>query len=110
MVDLVPPHGGKLVPLLLDERRRESGIEETEGLPRIRLNTREVSDLIMMGMGAFTPLKGFMVKEDYESVMQEMRLKNRILWPIPITVAVSQEEADKIKEGQRIALRFHNLL
>ena len=104
MVDLVPPHGGRLIPLLLDESRRESGIEETEGLPRIRLNTREVSDLIMMGMGAFTPLKGFMVKEDYESVIQEMRLKNRILWPIPITLAASQEEADKIKEGQRIAL------
>ncbi len=104
MVDLVPPHGGRLIPLLLDESRRESGIEETEGLARIRLNTREVSDLIMMGMGAFTPLKGFMVKEDYESVIQEMRLKNRILWPIPITLAASQEEADKIKEGQRIAL------
>lgn len=104
MVDLVPAHGGRLIPLLLDESRRESGIEETEGLARIRLNTREVSDLIMMGMGAFTPLKGFMVKEDYESVIQEMRLKNRILWPIPITLAASQEEADKIKEGQRIAL------
>jgi sulfate adenylyltransferase len=104
VVDLVPAHGGRLIPLLLDESRRESGIEETEGLARIRLNTREVSDLIMMGMGAFTPLKGFMVKEDYESVIQEMRLKNRILWPIPITLAASQEEADKIKEGQRIAL------
>jgi len=104
VVDLVLPHGGRLIPLLLDENRRESGIEETEDLTRIRLNTREVSDLIMMGMGAFTPLKGFMVKEDYESVIQEMRLKNRILWPIPITLAASQEEADKIKEGQRIAL------
>ena len=74
MVDLVPPHGGRLIPLLLDERRRESGIEEAEGLSRIRLNTREVSDLIMMGMGAFTPLMGFMVKEDYESVMRSSGL------------------------------------
>lgn len=104
MVDLVPPHGGKLLPLVVNESERELGIKESKALAKVRLNSREVSDLIMLGIGAFSPLEGFMIKEDYEEVIHEMRLKDRLLWPIPITLAVSKEEASKIKEGQRIAL------
>ena len=99
MPDLVPPHGGKLVPLLARRSQREEGT-----LPEVKLNSREMSDLIMLAMGAFSPLQGFMGKEDYQKVVKEMRLKSGLIWPIPITLSVSKEEANNIKEGQRIAL------
>ena len=99
VTNLVPPHGGKLVPLLVNGKEREEGIKETRGLRKVRLSTREVSDLIMLAAGAFSPLDGFTRKEDYQRVVGEMRLYNGLLWPIPITLSISREEADKIKEG-----------
>ena len=104
MTGLVPPHGGKLLPLLVHGSQREEGIKEAKALPKVSLNSREVSDLIMLAMGAFSPLQGFMGKEDYQRVIREMHLSNSLLWPIPITLSVSKEEADRIKEGERIAL------
>ncbi len=104
MSNLVPPHGGRLSPLLVRGEEREECLKEAKMLPRVRLNSREVSDLIMLGMGAFSPLQGFIGREDYERVVTEMRLKSGLLWPIPITLSVSREEVDKIKEGQQIAL------
>ena len=104
MVDLVPPHGGKLLPRLVSGDERDTTLGEARTLPQIRLSSREVSDLIMLAMGAFSPLEGFVGREDYESIITEMRLKNGLLWPIPITLSISREEADKIKKGQRIAL------
>jgi sulfate adenylyltransferase len=110
MSTLVPPHGGVLLPLIVSSDEREEALGEARTLPQIVLKSRQLSDLIMLAMGAFSPLKGFMGKEDYESVVREMRLKNRLLWPIPITLSVSQGEADTIKEGQKVALvsRDHN--
>ena len=58
----------------------------------------------MLAMGAFSPLPGFMLRGDYERVVNELCLMNDLLWPIPITLAVSRQEADKIREGQEIAL------
>jgi len=108
MFNLVPPHGGRLLPLLVSGDEREEALSEARTLPPIRLNSREVSDLIMLAMGAFSPLQGFMGREDYQRVVKKMRLRNGLLWPIPITVSVSREEADKIREGQRIALLNSN--
>ena len=108
MADLVPPHGGELLPLLVIDKQRERGIEEAKTIQGVRLNTKEESDLIMLGMGAFSPLKGFMMKDDYEKVVREMRLKNGLLWPMPITLSATPEEAKKIKEGHRIALLSAN--
>lgn len=104
MFCLVPPHGSKLLPLLISAEARGEALKEAKALPQIRLSSKELSDLIMLAMGAFSPLRGFMSKKDYESVVNHMRLKNGTLWPIPITLAVSKEEAGKIKIGQRIAL------
>ena len=104
MSNLVPPHGGKLLPLLASGSQWENGIKEAEALLKVRLNSREVSDLIMLAIGAFSPLQGFVGEEDYQSVVTQMRLKSGLLWPIPITLAVSKEDADKIKEGQKVAL------
>jgi len=93
-----------LLPLLIHGSEREKGIKEAKRLPKVRLSSREISDLIMLAIGAFSPLQDFMGREDYENVVAEMRLKSDLLWPIPITLAVSKEEADKIKEGQKVAL------
>ena len=104
MSGLVPPHGGKLIPLLALGDEKMEGLKEASHLTIIRLSSREVSDLIMLAMGGFSPLEGFMGKEDYQRVVREMRLSNGLLWPIPITLSVSREEADRIKEGQKVAL------
>jgi len=89
--------------LALGDEKVDS-LKEALHLPRVRLSSREVSDLIMLGMGAFSPLQGFMGEKDYQRVVKEMRLSNGLLWPIPITLSVSREEADQIQEGERIAL------
>ena len=104
MSSLVSPHGGRLLPLLVGDDGREEALSEAKSLPKITLNSRELSDLIMLAIGAFSPLKGFMGKEDYQRVVGEMRLKDGLLWPIPITLSVSKEEAGRIKEGQKVAL------
>jgi sulfate adenylyltransferase len=104
MTNLVPPHGGRLLPLLVVEEERQQGLKEAKIIPRVRVSSKEASDLIMLAMGAFSPLGGFLKKQDYESVVDGMRLKNGLLWPIPITLSISKEKAAEIKESQRIAL------
>jgi sulfate adenylyltransferase len=104
MDKLVPPHGGKLNPLLLEGDELQEGRSKAETLPQVRMNSREVSDLIMMAMGAFSPLGGFMTQEDYQGVVQDMKMADGVLWPIPITLSVSSEEAKDLEEGQEIGL------
>jgi len=102
--NLVHPHGGRLLPLLVVGEEFQKGVEKAKIFPRVKLNSKEASDLIMLAMGAFSPLDGFLKKQDYESVVAGMRLKNGLLWPIPITLSIPKEKAAEIKEGQRIAL------
>jgi len=104
----IAPHGGKLLPLLLKGENLNKELDKARHLPQIKINSREVSDLIMLGMGAFSPLKGFMGKEDYEGVLKEMHCKDGTFWPVPITIAVSKEHADFLKEGQEVALVDEN--
>ena len=104
MSSLVSPHGGRLLPLLVSDGERDKALNEVRALPQVRLSSREVSDLIMLAMGAFSPLEGFIGSEDYKRVIADMRLKSGLLWPIPITLSTTGEEADKIKEGQKVAL------
>ena len=104
MSELVPPHGGRLTPRLLEGEELAEERERAEGLPKVRMTSRETSDLIMMGTGAFSPLEGFMGSEDWRRVCEEMRLRDGTFWPIPITLSVSGEEASRLKEGQEVAL------
>lgn len=104
MYSLVPPHGGKLRPLLVDTNLREKMLREDESLPKLPLSSKETSDLIMLAMGAFSPLRGFMGQDDYHNVVNQMHLKSGVLWPVPITLSASKEAATKIKEGQQVAL------
>jgi sulfate adenylyltransferase len=72
------------VDLLVDEERSRLLKEIAFNLPDITLNERQMCDLELLATGAFSPLKGFMTRSDYESVLDRMRLQNDILWPIPI--------------------------
>jgi sulfate adenylyltransferase len=100
----VPPHGGKLIPLLSEGEDLKRGLNKARRLPEVKLGSREVSDLIMLAMGAFSPLRGFMTRADYEGVLRDMRLKDGTFWPIPITLAVTKDHAESLREGQEVAL------
>ncbi|MFZ5590457.1 MAG: sulfate adenylyltransferase [Bacillota bacterium] len=104
MSKLVPPHGGKLTPVLVPEEQRAEYLAKAKTLPVIRMTSRETSDLLMIGMGAFSPLTGFMGKEDYQSVVNTKHLANGLAWPIPITLSVTKEQAANLKEGMEVAL------
>jgi sulfate adenylyltransferase len=107
MAKLVPPHGGKeLRPLLLtgqalaDERRKAAKLK------KVPMTSRETSDLIMMGIGAFTPLDGFMGRDDWKGCCDEFQMPSldRVFWPIPITLSAEQGLADAITLGEEVAL------
>ncbi|MEG6616401.1 sulfate adenylyltransferase [Peptococcaceae bacterium 1198_IL3148] len=101
---LVQPHGGKLTPVLVPNEQRPEYVAKAKTLPVIRMSSRETSDALMIGMGAFSPLTGYMNKADYESVVETKHLANGLAWPIPITLSVTKEQAAELKEGQEVAL------
>lgn len=105
MGKLVAPHGKeKLKPLLLSGKELEEEIEKAKTLKKLNITSRETSDIIMMGIGAFTPLTGFMGKDDWKGVCSEMKMRNGVFWPIPITLSTTEEEADSLRNGEEIAL------
>ena len=105
MGDLVVPHGGILKPLIVYEVKKCKALRrEAKSLQRVYLSSMEKSDIIMMASGAFSPLGGFMTQADYGAVLSHMRLSDGILWPVPITLSVSQQVAQQIKESEKIAL------
>jgi len=102
---LVPPHGApSLKPLLVPEGDRAALADHAAGLTPVPLSSREVSDLFMLGMGAYTPLDGFMGEADWRSSCENMTLANGLFWPIPITLSCSQALADTIAVGDEVAL------
>ncbi len=102
---LVQPHGSdQLKPLLLSGQEREQEMKKAESLPKVLMTSRETSDLIMMGIGAFTPLDGFMGHDDWKGVCAEYKMSNGVFWPIPITLSASPEVAGSINEGSEVAL------
>jgi sulfate adenylyltransferase len=104
MKQLTPPHGGQLKPLLLTGSELAENVKKAEKLEKIKLNSKETSDLIMLAMGAFSPLEGFMTSADYNGCVENMELADGTLWPIPITLAVEKGQADSLKQGQEVAL------
>jgi len=102
---LVAPHGSsELKPLLLSGPVREAELERSRSLPRVVMTSRETGDLIMLGIGGFTPLTGFMNKADWKGVCDEMRTSAGLFWPIPITLSADRAVADSLKEGDEVAL------
>ncbi len=102
--DIVRPHGGTLVDRVLRGEMREAVRERAEQMLKVQLDPMGLSDLELIATGAFSPLAGFMNKADYERCVNEMRLANGVLWPMPVTLAVDGDLAADIEEGQEIAL------
>lgn len=102
--DGIAPHGGQLINRVATPAERDEFLEQADHLPRVQLDERATSDLIMIAIGGFSPLHGFMEYADYESVVEDMRLTNGLPWAIPITLSVSEEVADPLKEGSWIRL------
>lgn len=105
MSNLVPPHGaGSLKPLLLPEAERAEALQRAGRLQQVPLSSREVSDLFMLGMGAYTPLDGFMGEADWRGCCENMQLADGLFWPIPITLSCTQDLGDTIEIGEDVAL------
>jgi sulfate adenylyltransferase len=101
---LISPHGGNLVNREIQGREREELIRTATALPRVQLNSRQISDLLMIAIGGYSPLDGFLNEADYTSVRDRMRLVNGVVWSIPITLAVSKDEADALSVPAELAL------
>ena len=101
----VRPHGGELVNLLVNEARAEELREASREFPSLTLSQRQACDLELLINGAFSPLQGFMGPADYDSVVEQMRLVDGTLWPIPIVLDVPADFASKLTPGTPLALR-----
>ena len=105
MPNLVSPHGSdSLQPLLLPESERAEAQQRAASLKQVPLSSREVSDLFMLGMGAYTPLQGFMGEADWRGSCEDMKLSDGLFWPIPITLSCEQDLGDSIEIGEDVAL------
>lgn len=100
----IKPHGGALVNRILIGQGRNEALERARTLPRLVLDTWEVSDLELIANGAFSPLTGFMKKNDYENVVNNMRLADGTVWSIPIVLGANPEEAGQLVVGQEAVL------
>ncbi|MCI4626909.1 MAG: sulfate adenylyltransferase [Candidatus Magnetoovum sp. WYHC-5] len=103
---LVKPHGKEKVlkELLLEGDALHAEKEKAKGLTQIRLSSREVGDLIMLGIGGFTPLDGFMGYDDWKGVCDEYKLADGVFWPIPITLSTTKGQADSLSNNEEVAL------
>jgi sulfate adenylyltransferase len=99
------PHGGVLKELYLGESAAEAEQKKAMDYVSWDLTARQICDIELLLNGAFSPLEGFMTEAEYQGVLQNMRLPDGTLWPMPITLDVSQEFADGVEAGQSIALR-----
>lgn len=102
---LVNPHGGgSLKPLLLSGDELLTELQRARSYPRIKVSSREKGDLIMLGIGGFTPLEGFMGHADWQGVCDNMTLTSGLFWPIPITLSTDKSAAEAIPTGSDVAL------
>jgi sulfate adenylyltransferase len=98
------PHGGKLINRVLDGAQREKALERAQKLPKVQLNARQLSDVELIGIGAFSPLEGFMGERDYRSVVERERLANHLPWTMPVTLAVTLDVAKAVARTDAVAL------
>jgi len=100
----IAPHGGELVNRKAPEGEREDRKAKAADLKKVALGGRQLSDLEMIATGVFSPLTGFMTQEDYRGVVDNMRLASGVVWSLPVTLSVSEDEASELSEGEEISL------
>jgi sulfate adenylyltransferase len=102
---LIRPHGSDMLKiLLLSGKEKEEELKKADKLKKVQITSRETGDLIMLGIGGFTPLEGFMGHDDWKGVCSDMKMANGLFWPIPITLSVSDEVAKSLKQNEEITL------
>lgn len=106
MSETILPHGGVLVNrIVTDEGEREALLSEAANYPSVVVDDWALSDIDLIGNGAFSPLTGFMRREDYLSVVENMRLKDGTVWSLPIVLPLTEEQAKGLNHGDRLALK-----
>src|SRR5712692_9768545 len=101
---LIAPHGGELVLNMAGEKERAELQERARSLPQVQVGSRQLADLEMLAIGAYSPLGGFMNRADYLGAVNDMHLSNGLPWSVPITLSTTSEQAASLKEGSQIAL------
>jgi len=105
MSKLVPPHfSDQVKALLLPESERADALRCAAKLRKVPLDSRAVSDVFMLAMGAYTPLDGFMGHDDWPGACVDMKLGNGVFWPIPITLSAKKDVAESINPEEEVAL------
>ena len=105
MPSLVRPHGAPdLRPLLLENAALGEEKRRAASFPRLAISSREKGDLMMLGIGGYTPLDGFMTHADWKGVCSEMKTAAGLFWPVPITLSAARKDADRFTVGTEIAL------
>ena len=102
---LISPHGGALVDLSVTPDRAAELKAQSRNWPSWDLLPRQICDFELLANGGFSPLRGFLGQEDYEGVCERMRLADGMLWPIPVTLDITEERAAEIGVGGSLALR-----
>lgn len=100
----IEPHGGKLIQRELTGEERDRYLEKAKTMPSLTVSKWSISDIELIAIGGFSPLTGFMGKEDYQSVLDHLHLADGPVWSIPVTLPVTKEEADSVNIGDDVAL------
>jgi sulfate adenylyltransferase len=101
---LIAPHGGELVLNMASEQEQAELQERSRSLPQVEVGSRQLADLEMLAIGAYSPLSGFMNRGDYLGSVDAMHLSNGLPWSVPITLPVGAKQAESLKEGMQVAL------
>jgi len=101
---LIEAHGGKLVNRIVEGVKKEELLKKAETMPKIKLSIRDLTEIENIASGLYSPLEGFMVEADYNSVIEKMYLTNGLPWTIPVVLGVSREKADELEVGTDVAL------
>ncbi|MGQ9603655.1 MAG: sulfate adenylyltransferase [bacterium] len=102
---MVDPHGGKLVNRALPETKLPKALDEARKMKSVRIDQMTVTDVKNIAHGRYSPLEGFLIKEDLDSVLKNLRLRSGVVWSIPILLDVEENEAKHLKEGEDICLK-----
>ena len=101
---VVPFGGGNLNPLMVPETERVEELKRAASLKQVPMTSRETSDLVMMAMGSYTPIEGFMGHDDWHGACQDMQTSDGLFWPIPITLSCTANLANTINANEEVAL------
>jgi len=105
---MIKAHGGQLVNRIAEESTKASLVTKARSLPTIALNRRELSDLALIANGAMSPLEGFMVRDEYESILDTMRLPLGLPWTIPVTLSIKNGDVSRMRPPFEAALCDEN--